>query len=135
MHKTPSRWVRTLGILTALALAPAAGAQAPGRIFPPPVTVSNVRPSVAIVPTTLGIAAQTNVTIPDGGTASLAGYSRVSEGRTTLGPPVLAGLPVLGRGLRNTAYGRSTVVGRVTASVRIISLREEEYRQTGVGGP
>jgi type II secretory pathway component GspD/PulD (secretin) len=125
----------TAGILGALTLTPAAQAQGPSRVFPPPVTVSNVRLPVAIVPTSLNIGVQTNVTVPDGGTASLGGYGRVSEGRSTYGPPVLSGVPLVGRGVRNSGYGRSVVNGRVTTSVRIISLREEEYRQTGVVSP
>jgi hypothetical protein len=44
-------------------------------------------------------------------------------------------VPYVGRGFRNVAYGRSIVTGRVTASVRIIDLREEEFRQTGFRSP
>jgi hypothetical protein len=49
--------------------------------------------------------------------------------------PVLGRLPVAGRGFRNVGYGRSALSGRVTASVRVIDLREEEFRQTGFRSP
>ncbi len=125
-------WVA--GILVAALLVPTARAQTPGRVFPPVVTVSNTRP--VVVPTFLNIGVATTATVPDGGTALLGGYSRLSEGRTEYGPPVLGRVPGLGRGFHNAGYGRSVVSGKVTASVRIISLYEEEYRQTGVrSGP
>jgi general secretion pathway protein D len=95
------------GLLVAAALAPAARAQ-----------------GFAPVPTLTAIRLQTTVTVPDGGTVTLGGYSRLSEGRTEFGLPG-------GRGLRNIGYGRSAVGGRVNVRVRIINLREEEYRQTG----
>ena len=55
--------------------------------------------------------------------------------RSEFGPPGLGRLPYISRGPRNVGYGRSAVSGRVTASVRIIDLREEEYRQTGYRSP
>jgi general secretion pathway protein D len=94
------------GLLVAAALAPAARAQ-----------------GFAPVPTLTAIRLQTTVTVPDGGTVTLGGYSRLSEGRTEFGMP--------GRPFRNVGYGRSAVGGRVNVRVRIINLREEEYRQTG----
>jgi general secretion pathway protein D len=109
-------WVA--GVLAAAALTPAARAQAP-----------------VVVPVPTSIRLQTTVTVPDGGTALVGGYSRVSERRTELGVPGLGGVPYVGRGFRNVAYGRSIVTGRVTASVRIIDLREEEFRQTGFRSP
>jgi general secretion pathway protein D len=77
------------------------------------------------VPIVTFIRVQTTVTAPDGGTVSLGGYGRLSEGRTEFGAPGL------GRGFRNVGYGRSATSGRVSVRVRIIDLREEEYRQTG----
>jgi general secretion pathway protein D len=80
--------------------------------------------------TTIGV--QTTVTVPDGGTVTVGGYSQLSEGRNEFGTPGLGRVPFSGRGFRNVSSGRTAVSGRVTARVRIIDLREEEYRQTGV---
>jgi type II secretory pathway component GspD/PulD (secretin) len=109
-----------------LMAAPAARAQGVGRPGSTPVTVFSYRPIVT------SINVQTTVTVPDRGTALLGGYSQSSMGRTEYGAPGLGGVPYTGRGFRNVGYGHRTVSGRVTASVRIIDLREEEYRQTGV---
>ena len=49
--------------------------------------------------------------------------------------PVLGRAPLVGRGFRNVGYGRSAVSGRVSARVRVINLREEEFRQTGFRSP
>jgi type II secretory pathway component GspD/PulD (secretin) len=76
------------------------------------------------VPTLTAIRLQTTATVPDGGTVTLGGYSRLSEGRTEFGA-----LP--GRAFRNVGYGRSATGSRVIIRVRVIDLREEEYRQTG----
>jgi type II secretory pathway component GspD/PulD (secretin) len=117
------RLVWVAGLLVAAALTPAARAQGLGQ------------PRFIVVPTITNIRLTTTVTVPDGGTATVGGYSQVSEGRTEYGVPGLGKVPYVSRGFRNVGYGRSTVVGRVTASVRIIDLREEEYRQTGVRSP
>jgi hypothetical protein len=113
MRVTLRRAVGVAGVLAAAALAPAARAQAPGRQDSGPV------------PTFTFIRVQTTVSVPDGGTATLGGYGRLSEGRTAFGAPGL------GRGFRNVGYGRSAAGSRVSVSVRVIDLREEEYRQTG----
>jgi type II secretory pathway component GspD/PulD (secretin) len=118
-------WLAAIGVAAAL---PSMG-RAQGPAVPPAQRV------FVPVPAFTGIRLATTVTVADGGTTSLGGYSRVSEGRTSYGAPVLGGVPYVGRGFRNIGYGRSTVSGGVTASVRIISLREEEYRQTGVRSP
>lgn len=102
-------WVA--GLLVAAALTPSARAQAPVRTV--------VRP----LPTVTTFRLQTTATVPDRGTVTLGGYSRLSEGRTEYGLP--------GRGFRNVGYGRSAAGSRVYVRVRIIDLREEEYRQTG----
>jgi len=94
-----------------------------------------VRPAFVVVPTFTTIRLQTTVTVPDGGSVTLGGYSQVSEGRTEFGVPVLGRVPYASRGVRNVGYGRETVSGRVSASVRIIDQREEEFRQTGVRSP
>ena len=137
MQIMPCRAVWMVTVLAAVAMVPAARAQGPGR--PPRGPVYNagraLRPAFVVVPTFTTIRLQTSVTVPDGGSVTLGGYSQVSEGRTEFGAPVLGRVPYLGRGVRNVGYGRETVSGRVSASVRIIDLREEEFRQTGVRSP
>jgi hypothetical protein len=106
MRSTLRRAVWVAGLLVAAAVTPAARAQGFGP-----------------VPTLTAIRLQTTATVPDGGTVTLGGYSRLSEGRTEFGMP--------GRTFRNVGYGRSATGSRVIIRVRIINLREEEYRQTG----
>ncbi len=109
-------------------------AQAPNRPFLRPGV--NPQPPVYVTPPRLtSISAGTTIFLPDGGVVTVAGYDRASEGRVEYGAPVLGKVPYLGRGFRNTASGRDTVSSRVSASVRIIDLREEEYRQTGFRSP
>ncbi len=119
------------GLVLAAALAPEVRAQGPGRSLYNPAALYYLRQGIA-VPTYSNVGVQTSVAVPDGGTASLGGYGRVSEGRTEYGVPGPGGVPYLGRGFRNVGYGRSTTAGRVSTSVRIIDLHEEEFRQTGV---
>ena len=107
MRSTLRRGVWVAGLLVAAALPPAARAQ-----------------GLSPVPTLTVIRLQTTATVPDGGTVTLGGYSRLAEGRTEFGA-----LP--GRPFRNVGYGRSAAGTRVNVRVRIIDLREEEYRQTG----
>jgi type II secretory pathway component GspD/PulD (secretin) len=133
------RMVVGAGLLAASVLTPAARAQAPVRVS---ITGSSVLvssptapPIVGGVPVVTSIRVATTVSGPDGGTVLVGGYSRLSESRTELGPPVLSKLPYAGRVFRNTAYGRDVVSVRVTASVRVIDLREEEFRQTGFRSP
>jgi type II secretory pathway component GspD/PulD (secretin) len=120
MQLTVRRVVWVAGILAAAALTPAAHAQVQA--------ISRVNS----VPVGTIVAVQTTVSVPDGGTAYLGGYSRYSESRTEYGTPVLGKIPYVGRGFRNVGYGRSVSSVSVTASVRIIDLADEEYRQTGV---
>jgi type II secretory pathway component GspD/PulD (secretin) len=124
MQITLPRVVWITAILVAAAPTPTVRAQGLGQ------------PRFVVVPTVTNIRVQTTVTVPDGGTALVGGYSRLSEGRTEYGVPVLGKVPYVGRGFRNVGYGRTIVSGKVTATVRIIDLREEEFRQTGVrSGP
>lgn len=132
MRSTLRPVVWLAGLLASAALTPAAQAQIGPRPGPGRLPAYFSRPAVVNVPTYIGIRVQTTVTVPDRGTALLGGYSRLSEGRVSYGAPGLGRLPYAGRGFRNVAYGRSAVSARVSASVRIIDLREEEYRQTGV---
>ena len=120
MRSRLHRVVWAAGILVAAALTPAARGQV---VVIRPVFTAAPLPSVRV---------QTAVAVPDGGTVTLGGYSQVSEGRTEFGVPALRGVPYLGRGFGNVGHGRFAVRVRVTASVRIIDVREEEYRQTGV---
>jgi general secretion pathway protein D len=106
MRSNLRRVVWVAAVVVAAALTPVARAQGFGP-----------------VPTLTAIRLQTTVTAPDGGTVTLGGYSRLSEGRAAFGLP--------GRGLRNVGYGRSAAGGRVIIRVRVIDLREEEFRQTG----
>ena len=126
--------VAMAGMVAAMALTRAAQAQVPGRAYYDPPQYSNrtaLQPSVARV--SLGVA--TTVSVPDGGSALVGSYSRVSESRSEYGAPVLSKVPYGSRGLRNVSYGRSTVSSRIVASARVIALREEEYRQTGYRSP
>src|SRR5687767_5872320 len=114
------------------ATAPASAAQGPGTITVSGVVIppgGRVRVTVA----TGGL--RTTVLVPDGGSALVAGSSRVSEGRKEHGVPVAGKLPFAGRGLRNVGAGRSVRTAQVRAAVRVISLRDEEYRQTGFRSP
>jgi general secretion pathway protein D len=114
------RWaVGLAGLLAAATLTPAAFAQG--------------RPPRVVVFTNLSL--QTTVTVPDGGTATVGGFSGLSEGRSEYGAPVLGRSPYASRGFRNVGYGRRAVDGRVSVRVRIINLREEEFRQTGFRSP
>jgi type II secretory pathway component GspD/PulD (secretin) len=117
------------------ALTPDARAQPPARPYLHPSWRSTserpVRPSAGRAATFTTIGVQTSLAVPDGGTATLGGYSSLSEGRTERGVPLLGKLPYTSRGFRNIGYGRSAASTRISVRVRIISLREEEYRQTG----
>jgi general secretion pathway protein D len=121
-------------ILVAAAMAPAVQAQVPGRAYYDPP--SSRSPTRAAQPTLVRVAVSgggigTTVSVPDGGSAMLGGYDRASESSSEYGAPIGSRVPYADRGLRNRSYGRSTVSGRAIVSVRIIDLREEEYRQTG----
>jgi hypothetical protein len=122
MQITLHRLVWGTTILTAV-LANSAQAQSAGRLM------------FISVPTFTTIRVATTATIPDGGGGLLGGYSRASEGRTEYGAPIVGKMPYLGRTVRNVGFGRTIVKGKVIGSVRIIDLREEEYRQTGVRSP
>jgi general secretion pathway protein D len=84
------------------------------------------------VPGFSSIQIQTTVAVPDGGSVNLGGSNQLSEGRNEFGTPGLGKLPYVGRGFRNVGSGRQTTSTRVNVRARIIDLREEEERQTGV---
>jgi len=137
-------WVVWAAVILAAADAiPAAQAQGPGRRVPGRYGVYSytraLRPVFGgapviflPVPTLSTIQVQTSVSVPDGGSVTVGGYSSLSEGRSEFGVPGLGKIPYLGRGFRNVGSGRTAVYRRVSVSVRVIDLREEEYRQTGV---
>jgi type II secretory pathway component GspD/PulD (secretin) len=121
-------------LVVAAALTPAVQAQPPARPYlQGSSSVVPIRGARPLALTTIRV--QTSVAVPDGGTATLGGYSGSSDGRSELGAPLLGKGPITGRGFRNGGYGRTRVSGRVSVRVRIINLREEEYRQTGFRSP
>lgn len=73
----------------------------------------------------------TTVTAPDGGSVLLGGVSRLSEGRTSRGVPILGKVPGLNRLFRNQGIGRSVSAQNMIVTPRIIILEEEEERQVG----
>lgn len=75
---------------------------------------------------------RTTVTAPDGGSALLGGIGRASEGSVSRGVPLLGKVPGAGRLFHNRGIGRDVGLSQMTVSPRIISLEEEELRQTGV---
>jgi type II secretory pathway component GspD/PulD (secretin) len=126
-------WV--VGILAAAALTSAARAErwVIGRyaVYTPKKT--SLSQVFASPPTTVRVTlGQTTVAVPDGGSVTVAGYSEMFESRTEYGPPLLGKVPYLGRLFRNVGNGRQIRTRRVIVSVRVIDLREEEFRQTGM---
>jgi type II secretory pathway component GspD/PulD (secretin) len=80
--------------------------------------------------------AQTTVrAVISGSTVYVTVNSEYAESRSEYGAPILGKVPYVDRAFRNTSYGRHIATSRVTASVRIIDLREEEFRQTGFRSP
>jgi type II secretory pathway component GspD/PulD (secretin) len=68
----------------------------------------------------------TTLNIPDGGTALLSGWTKVSEGRNECGPPVLSKVPYANRLFKNVAYGRETQQVVVLVTPRVIVSEEKE---------
>jgi hypothetical protein len=136
------RLCRLVVLTTGLALqalgTPAVRAQqSGGQPYLGPYSVYNpgltgLRPGFGSVPISTRLSLQTSVTVPDRGSVTLGGYSRLSEGRNEFGPPVLGKLPYADRAFRNVGYGCSMLSTRVVVGARIINLEEEEYLQTGV---
>ncbi|MBL8798595.1 MAG: hypothetical protein JNM56_32160 [Planctomycetia bacterium] len=86
-------------------------------------------------PTFTTVTIQTTVSVPDGGTVLLGGLKLMNEGRNEFGPPVLSKLPYINRLFKNVGYGRDTSSLLLMVTPRIIINSEEEFLQTGVGGP
>jgi hypothetical protein len=125
-----------LGTVIGAVLVPSAQAQGVSPAYPGPYSLTYARRSVAPGfvpgPFVINLAVNTSVAVPDGGTALVGGYSTASAGSREFGPPGLGKVPYASRPFRNSAYGRSLTSSNVSASVRVISLYDEEYRQTGV---
>lgn len=104
----------------------------PYSVYGPGLTY---RPPTFFVPTPVRTSMRvgTTVSVPDRGEALVAGYSAYREGRNEFGAPILGKVPYVNRPFRNVGYGRDVIRQTISARVRIIDLREEEYRQTGVG--
>jgi type II secretory pathway component GspD/PulD (secretin) len=66
--------------------------------------------------------------VPDGHTMVLDGGTRIREGRTEYGPPILSSIPYLSRLFRNVGYSRSEERVLVLVTPRIIRNEEEEER-------
>ncbi len=115
-----------LGVVT---LTPRADAQV---LIRPATGAPRLRVVYVPLPIFSSIRIQTTVAVPDGGSVNLGGYSQLSEGRNEFGTPGLGKLPFAGRGFRNVSSGRQVTTTRVNVRARVIDLREEEYRQTGV---
>lgn len=139
MKIVPCCAVGIVGILALADLTPAARAQTRGQPFVARSSASRyarlAQPGFVRLPAPLYVQAQTSVSVPDGGSVVLGGFSQAAEGWAEFGAPVLGRTPYAGRGFRNAGYGRDAVSARVSARVRIIDLREEEFRQTGVRSP
>jgi len=91
--------------------------------------------TITPLPTATVIRLQSNVLVPDAGTVLVGGYSWLAVGRTEYGAPLIGKLPYVNRGFGNVGIGRELVTGQVSVTVRIIDLREEEFRQTGFRRP
>ena len=70
----------------------------------------------------------TNVSVPDGGTAQLGGILRAAEGRTERGVPILGKVPFVNRLFKNNAIGRNVSSMQQVVTPRIIILEEEEAK-------
>ncbi len=78
------------------------------------------------VPTISVFELQTVVRVPDGGTMHLGGVQRSSYGRTSRSGGLLGGVPLIGRGFRNSAVGKSNSAENASIRVQIIDLKEME---------
>jgi general secretion pathway protein D len=72
------------------------------------------------------VAIDQTLTIPDGGTALLSGWTRTTETRTESGPPVLSRVPYVSRLFKTVGCGRETQQVYVLVTPRVIVHEEEE---------
>lgn len=75
------------------------------------------------------LAMQGELTIPDGGTALLGGWKRLSEGRCEYGPPVLSKIPYVNRLFKTVGYSRSVENVLVMVTARIVRTETKETAQ------
>jgi type II secretory pathway component HofQ len=68
------------------------------------------------------------VTVPDGGTATIASASTAVQTRTESGTPILSKVPALKRGVSNVSSGQIRKRTSISVSVRVIDLRAEDER-------
>ena len=81
---------------------------------------------VVQLPTVRFFNVRTVVSVPDGGTFSLGGINRSSNGSFGRGVPGLGNVPYGGRLFRNRAIGGNSSVGRSAVLPRIIVMSELE---------
>lgn len=74
---------------------------------------------------------QGELTIPDGGTALLGRWKRVSEGRNEFGPPVLSKVPYANRLFKTVGYAKVTESVLVMVTARIILHEDKETAKAG----
>lgn len=129
MRSTLHRTAALAGLLLLAIFPPRAQAQV---LIRPADGSPRLRVVYVPVPGFSSIVIRTTVAVPDGGSVNLGGASSLSGGRNEFGTPGLGRLPFAGRGFRNVGSGRQATSTRVNVRARIIDLREEEYRQTGV---
>lgn len=75
---------------------------------------------------------QGELTIPDGGSALLGGWKRVSEGRCEYGPPVLSKVPYVNRLFKNVGYSKSVENVLVMVTARIVAGEAKETAQASL---
>jgi hypothetical protein len=102
----------------------------PYSVYGPGLTFHQSSFSYSPYSTSIGL--QSSVRVPDGGEALAGGYGAWREGRQQSGTPILGKVPYLGRGFNGVGYGRNVRNTSVSVRARVIRLREEEERQTGV---
>jgi type II secretory pathway component GspD/PulD (secretin) len=84
-------------------------------------------------PLSTTVRVQTSISVPDRGEALVGGYSSYREGRNQYGTPILSKAPYAKPLFNSVGHGRDVSRQTISVRVRIIDLREEEFRQTGVG--
>jgi hypothetical protein len=110
------RWVR-LGITGSFFMP------LPGPLIPVQAAV----PSIFFGPGR-GVTVRSAISVPDGGSALLGGFSTSIQARNEFGAPVAGSVPYLSRGFRNTAFGRGISATGMSVGVRVISMEEEEQK-------
>lgn len=76
---------------------------------------------------------ENTITIPDGGTAVLGGFKKITEARNEFGPPVLSRIPYVSRLFRNVGYGREAESLLILVTPRILCDDDTLQTATAVG--